>query len=66
MQKRAHCELMLDDALVARANDVTGILERDALVTEALRAIVARESARFLGRPGGTEPRAKLPPRHRY
>ena len=53
----------LDDALVARAQRLTGLTERSALLREALTALVQRESARRLARLGGTEPELKPIPR---
>jgi Arc/MetJ family transcription regulator len=35
----------LDDALLAEAGRLSGIRERTALLNEALRALIARESA---------------------
>ena len=55
----------LDDALLEKARMLTGLEERTALVHEALRALIARESARRLARLGGTEPQAKTVPRRR-
>ncbi|WP_423762129.1 type II toxin-antitoxin system VapB family antitoxin [Burkholderia sp. NLJ2] len=55
--------LSLDDALLARAQQLTGITEKSALVREALRALIVRESARRLARLGGTEPDLESVPR---
>ncbi|WP_175923936.1 type II toxin-antitoxin system VapB family antitoxin [Burkholderia latens] len=55
--------LSLDDALLAKAQQLTGVTEKSALVREALRALVARESARRLARLGGTEPDLESVPR---
>ena len=55
--------LSLDDALLAKAQQLTGVTEKSALVREALRALIARESARRLARLGGTEPDLKPVPR---
>jgi len=55
----------LDDELVKEAMDYTGLKERSALLHEALTALVQREAARRLIRLGGSDPRAKLPPRRR-
>jgi len=55
----------LDDALVAKARKLTGIEERTALVHEALRSLIARESARRLARLGGSEPQLRSVPRRR-
>ena len=57
--------LALDDDLVAKAQDFTGLKEKSALVREALTALIERESARRLARLGGTEPAATPPPRRR-
>lgn len=45
----------LDDELLARAQQLCGDLERSALLKEALRALVQRESARRLAALGGSE-----------
>ncbi|WP_448167852.1 type II toxin-antitoxin system VapB family antitoxin [Burkholderia ambifaria] len=55
--------LSLDDALLAKAQQLTGVTEKSALVREALRALIARESARRLARLGGTEPDLDSVPR---
>jgi Arc/MetJ family transcription regulator len=57
--------LVLDDDLVARAQDFTGVKEKTLLVREALKALIERESARRLARLGGSEPRLKVTPRRR-
>jgi Arc/MetJ family transcription regulator len=57
--------LALDDELVAKAQDFTGLREKSALVREALKALIERESARRLARLGGTEPDLMPIPRRR-
>ncbi len=57
--------LALDDDLLARAIDLTGIEEKTALVREALKALVERESARRLARLGGSRPDLEIAPRRR-
>ena len=57
--------LALDDDLVARAQAFTGVSEKSALVREALKALIERESARRLARLGGSEPDLDIPPRRR-
>ncbi|MCW5724190.1 MAG: type II toxin-antitoxin system VapB family antitoxin [Maricaulaceae bacterium] len=57
--------LALDDALVEKASALTKITEKAALVREALKALIERESARRLARLGGTEPDLQAPPRRR-
>lgn len=48
--------ISLDDALVERAQRFTGLTEKSALVREALKALIERESARRLALLGATEP----------
>jgi len=55
--------IALDDELVAKAQAFTGLQEKSALVREALKALIERESARRLARLGGTEPDLKPIPR---
>lgn len=57
--------LALDDTLVAKAQDYTGIQEKSALVREALKALIQREAARRLARLGGSDPTATAAPRNR-
>jgi Arc/MetJ family transcription regulator len=57
--------LALDDDLLEEAQRLTGATEKTALVREALRALIERESARRLARLGGSEPRIKEVPRRR-
>ena len=57
--------LALDDDLLAKAIALTGIEEKTALVREALKALVERESARRLARLGGSEPDLQPTPRRR-
>ena len=55
--------LALDDELVAKAQQFTGLKEKSALVREALTALIERESARRLARLGGSEPQLVRTPR---
>jgi len=57
--------LTLDDDLLAEAQRLTGTSEKSALVREALRALIERESARRLARLGGSEPGLEAAPRRR-
>lgn len=57
--------LAIDDELLAQAQAYTGLKEKSALVREALKALVERESARRLARLGGSEPGLVAPPRRR-
>jgi len=47
--------LNIDDALLRRAADLTGVSEKTSLVRMGLEALVARESARRLAELEGTE-----------
>jgi Arc/MetJ family transcription regulator len=55
----------LDDELLAKAQAFTGLQEKSALIREALKALIERESARRLARLGGSEPDIGMPPRRR-
>jgi Arc/MetJ family transcription regulator len=57
--------LALDDELLAKAQAFTGLQEKSALVREALKALVERESAKRLARLGGSEPELTVPRRRR-
>lgn len=57
--------LTIDDALLAEATALTQIEERPALIREALRALIERESARRLARLAGHDPQAEAAPRRR-
>lgn len=57
--------IVLDDDLISQAQRLTGTTEKTALVREALRALIERESARRLARLGGTEPALRKVPRRR-
>jgi Arc/MetJ family transcription regulator len=55
--------LTLDDDLLLKAQQMSGLTERSQVVREALTALVQRESARRLAKLGGTEPLRKTTPR---
>lgn len=55
--------LVLDDDLLAVAQRLTGTTEKTALVRQALRALIERESAQRLAQLAGSEPDAKPVPR---
>ena len=57
--------IALDDELVAKAQSFTGLKEKSALVREALKALIERESAHRLALLGGSEPALEHPPRRR-
>ncbi len=47
--------LNIDDRILRRAADITGVKEKTALVRMGLEALVSLESAKRLARLGGTE-----------
>lgn len=57
--------LALDDELVREAQRLTGTREKSALVRQALRALIERESAQRLARLGGSESDMGPVPRRR-
>jgi len=57
--------IALDDELVRKAQEYTGVKEKTALVREALRALVQREAARRLAAIGGSVPDFPDIPRRR-
>ncbi|MCL4795559.1 MAG: type II toxin-antitoxin system VapB family antitoxin [Bryobacteraceae bacterium] len=57
--------LILDDRLVERARELSGVQEKTALVHAGLEALIAREAARRLAALGGTEPQLHPIPRRR-
>ena len=58
--------ITIDDALLADAQEMTGIEEKSTLVNEALKRMVQREAAMRLARLGGSDPDAKAAPRRRW
>jgi Arc/MetJ family transcription regulator len=57
--------LNIEDELLARAAELTGIKVKTSLVKLGLEALIARESARRLAALGGTEKKLELIPRRR-
>ncbi len=55
----------IDDKVLAKASELTGIREKTALVRMGLEALVARESAKRLARLGGTAAGLRPIPRRR-
>jgi hypothetical protein len=53
------------EGLLAKARELSGIRDRDRLIEEALRALIAREAGARLARLGGTMPELEIPPRKR-
>lgn len=55
----------LDEELLARASEVTGLQDLPTLLNGALRALIAREAARSLIALGGSDPDATAASRRR-
>ncbi len=55
----------IDDSLLERAQRLSGIQEKTAVVHAGLEALIARESARRLAVLGATEPTLEPVPRRR-
>jgi len=57
--------LIIDQSLLDRARELTGIRKKTALVHAGLEALIAREAARRLAALAGTEPGLRSIPRRR-
>lgn len=57
--------LIVDDELVRRAAELTGIEEKTALVRAGLNALIMRETGKRLAALGGSEPELRPIPRRR-
>jgi Arc/MetJ family transcription regulator len=57
--------LNIDDAILEKASQLTGIKEKTTLVRMGLEALVSHQSARRLAALGGSEPSAEQIPRRR-
>ena len=57
--------LNIEDTLVEKASELTGIKEKTTLVKLGLEALIARESAKRLAKLGGTEKQLQAIPRRR-
>jgi Arc/MetJ family transcription regulator len=62
---KSRTTLILDDELLEEARKLTGLEEKTAVIHEALRALVRRESARQLAELGGSQPDLEQIPRRR-
>lgn len=51
--------LDIDDQLLKRAGELTGVHEKTQLVRLGLEALISRETAKRLARLGGSEPQLK-------
>jgi len=55
----------IEDELMARAAELSGVSERSALLRAGLETLVRVESGKRLAALGGTDPDAAAPPRRR-
>jgi Arc/MetJ family transcription regulator len=62
---RMRTTLNIDDELLERAQKLSGIREKTAVVRAGLDALIARESVRHLAALGGSDRAAKPGPRRR-
>ena len=63
--KRIRTTVTLEDDLLRKAQEYTGVNEKSALIREALTQLVQREAARRLAALGGTMPELRKIPRRR-
>jgi Arc/MetJ family transcription regulator len=57
--------LIIDENLIERARELTGIQEKTALVRAGLEALIARAAAKRLAALGGSQPKLTSIPRRR-
>lgn len=55
----------IDDELLDKATKLAGPMDRTTILSEGLKALIERESARRLARLGGTQSALKSAPRRR-
>ena len=58
--------LNIDDKILEKASQLTGVKEKTALVRLGLEALIARESGKRLARLGGSEKDLRPIPRRRF
>ena len=57
--------LKIDDQLLAKAQQITGVTGKSVLVQEGLKALIERESAKRLASLGGSQSNLQSVPRRR-
>ena len=57
--------LIIDENLLERARELTGIQDKAALVRAGLEALIARDAGKRLASLGGTQPKMASIPRRR-
>ncbi|MCL0060818.1 type II toxin-antitoxin system VapB family antitoxin [Dehalococcoidia bacterium] len=55
----------IEDNLVRKASELTGVKEKTSLVRLGLESLIAMESSKRLAKLGGTEKKLKMIPRRR-
>jgi Arc/MetJ family transcription regulator len=65
LEKPMRSTIALDDELISAAQEYTGVMEKSALMREALKALIEREAARRLAELGGASPGMASIPRRR-
>ncbi len=55
----------IDDALLAKASELTGNTEKASLIRDGLKALIRIESAKRLAKLGGSDSNATAPSRRR-
>jgi Arc/MetJ family transcription regulator len=65
LEKPMRSTIALDDELISAAQEYTGVMEKSALMREALKALIEREAARRLAELGGAAPGMASIPRRR-
>lgn len=55
--------VFVDDKLLNKAIEYSGLEDKNAVLNEGLKALVERESARRLARLGGSDPDIRVTPR---
>jgi len=57
--------LNIEDALLKKASQLTGITEKTSLIKRGLEALISRESSHRLAKLGGTEKKLRPIPRRK-
>jgi Arc/MetJ family transcription regulator len=65
LEKPMRSTIALDDELISAAQEYTGVMEKSALMREALKALIEREAARRLAELGGAAPGMASIPRRK-